>query len=211
MVIILRLKFITNKLFFICILLAVLVLYKFSFSENKCNNLYSKYYPIYEKKYRELLKNYELISDNYVFIPAGVINLTFMRLNNIFLINKGLNDNVIENSYVVNQDGLVGIVKKVYNDYSVAQLVTSKNLNIAVEINDCYGTLVNRNNKAIVNDLINCKDVKVNDPVFTSKYGISSSNILTGHVSKVLDDKIYINYSFNPYTLKYVGIIYDGY
>jgi cell shape-determining protein MreC len=174
------------------------------------SNMKESYKPNYNQKYIDLLQTFDLIGENYSFIPAKVINLSVLRIGDLFLLNKGLNDNVLNNSYVVDQDGLVGVIKKTFNNYAVGQLKSSNNLKIAVEINDCYGTLVNKNNKSYVSDLINCENVKVNDSVFTSKFSISSSNILVGHVKKVENGRIYVKYVSNPYKVKYVGIVYDN-
>ena len=200
-----------KKYYFVFVLTCILVILVINKSRYDYGSLYIKYAPNYKEKYYDLLDSIDLIKEEYSFIPGEVINLSIMRVNNIFLINKGSNDNVINNSYVVSKDGLIGVIKKVYKNFSVAKVISSKNLNIAVEINDCYGTLFNNNSKSYVTDLINCKEVKTGDPVFTSKYSVSSSNILIGYVSKIQNNKIYIDYSFNPYKLKYVGIIYDKY
>lgn len=201
--------FIKKLILTICLVLFLFTI-KINFGCSNYNNLYYKYIPNYNDKYQDLLKQYELINENYNFISAEIIDLSVLKIGDLFLVNKGLNDNVLENSYVVDEDGLVGVIKKVFNNYSVVQLKSSPNLKIAVEINDCYGTLIN-NKSSYINDLINCDNINVNDPVFTSKYSISSSNILVGYVKKVKDNKIYIKYNSNPYKSKFVGIIYDSY
>ena len=199
-----------RKIILIVSLLLFLFCIRVNFQTHNYNNLYYKYVPNYSEKYNDLLTQYELINENYNFIPAEIIDLSVMKIGNIFLINKGINDSVIENSYVVDSTGLVGVVKKAFKNYSVVQLKSSSNIKIAVEINDCYGTLTNKGS-SYIDDLINCNDVNINDPVFTSKYSISSSNILVGYVSKIKDNKIYIRFSSNPYKNKFVGVVYDSY
>ena len=204
-------KYIIRNFIFTFIILVFIILYTFLSHNKNYKKMYLKYQPDYTDKYQEILSSYELLSDNYIFIPAQILKISNFKINNLFFINKGTDDNIVENSFVVNYDGLVGIVKKTFKKFSVVQLITSKNVSISVEINDCYGTLRNSNNQSYVEDLINCQNVNVNDPVFTSKYSKSSSNILIGHVKDIKDNKIYISYSFNPYKLKYFGVIYDNY
>ncbi|MBR5662725.1 MAG: hypothetical protein IKX00_03610 [Bacilli bacterium] len=202
-------KVIIKKIIFISSLVLFLFLFNINIKSVNRGNLYYKYIPNYYEKYNDIVNTYDLINENYNFIPAEVINLSILKIGNLFLINKGLDDNVIQNSYVVDSSGLVGIVKKVFSNYSVVELKSSNNLKIAVDINDCYGTLINYHNKSFISDLINCSNVNKGDPVFTSKYSISSSNILVGYVEKVNNDKIYIKYVSNPYKTKYVAVIYD--
>ena len=184
--------------------------YKISFSECNYFKMFQKTIPNYEENYKSLKNNYELIRENYSFIPAEVINASVKKINNLFLINRGSEDNIKNNSFVVNEDGLVGEVIKVFNKYSVVRLITSNDTNIPVEINNCYGTLKVKRNKYYVDDLINCDDVKKDDPVFTSKYNYSSSNILIGKISKTNNNKLYIKYNLNPYKVRYVGVINDN-
>ncbi|MBO4601270.1 MAG: rod shape-determining protein MreC [Bacilli bacterium] len=175
------------------------------------NNQVSKveYIPKYQELYNELKNDYELMQEYYSFTPAEIINISFNKLNNIFLINKGLEDGISEKSFVVNNEGLVGEVVKTFKNYSVIRLIYSSKTKVAIETNDCYGTLNVKNKNMIINDLINCENVKTGDPVFTSKYNYSSSNILIGYISKVLNGTIYIKSVINPYKLKYVGVIND--
>ena len=200
------------RTFIFSIILLLIILYFLNFNErfnSKCNynDLKLIYTPNYKEKYDELLSNYELINENYTFIPAQITNPLNMKIHKIFYLNKGSKDKVLNNSFIVNEEGLVGIVKKVFDNYSVAELISSSKTNIPVEINECYGTL----NKGFISDLINCDDVNINDPIFSSKYSKSSSNILIGYVKKIDKNKIYVRYSVNPYKLKYFGIIYDEY
>ncbi len=192
------------------VILIFIYSYKISFSKQDYLKIYQNGAPNYKKNYNELKKNYELMLENYDFIPAEIINLSIKKVNNLFLVNKGSSDNVQNNSFIVNEDGLVGEIVKVYKNVSIVRLITSKYTNIPVEINNCFGTLRVKNNKYIVSDLINCSDVKKGDPVFTSKYNYSSSNILIGSINKINNNNLYIKYSFNPYKLRYVGIINDS-
>jgi cell shape-determining protein MreC len=168
--------------------------------------MYEKYVPNYKEKYDEVIDTYELVNEKYNFIPAQTMGFSNYKIDSIFYLNKGLNNGVMEGSYVVSNEGLVGVIKKVYKNYSIAQLISSKSINIAVEINGCYGSL----NNSVISDLLNCDDININDPVFTSKYSISSSNILVGYIDKITDNKIYVRYVYNPYKIRFVGIIYDN-
>lgn len=193
------------------VMIISIVVFEIAIFKPNYKKLENKYIPNYEKKYLELLNNYDFLKENYVFIPARVIMLNNKKITNLFYIDKGKENNVLVNSYVVNSDGLVGIIQKVYDKFSIAKIISSSDINVAVEINDCYGTLKNIKNEMVVEDLINCQMVNPKDPVFTSKYSISSSNILIGYVKKVEKDKIIISNNLNPYKVKYVGVVYDSY
>ena len=202
-------KIVVNFIITIVLILCIFM-YKISFTKNNFQKLIKNSIPKYKKEYKEIKNTYDLLKENYTFTPAEIINLSIKKLNNLIIINKGSNDGIKELSFVVNSDGLVGETIKVFKDFSIVRLIYSNKTNIAVEINECFGTLRVKNNKYYINDLINCSNVEKNDAVFTSKYNYSSSNIPVGKVKKIEKDKIYITFNVNPYKIRYLGVINDN-
>ena len=202
-------KIVVNFIITIVLILCIFM-YKISFTKNNFQKLTKNSTPKYEKEYKEIKNTYDLLRENYTFTPAEIINLSIKKLNNLIIINKGSNDGIKELSFVVNSDGLVGETIKVFKDFSIVRLIYSNKTNIAVEINECFGTLRVKNNKYYINDLINCSNVEKNDVVFTSKYNYSSSNIPVGKVKEIEKDRIYITFNVNPYKIRYLGVINDN-
>lgn len=202
-------KIVVNFIITIVLILCIFM-YKISFTKNNFQKLTKNSIPKYEKEYKEIKNTYDLLKENYTFTPAEIINLSIKKLNNLIIINKGSNDGIKELSFVVNSDGLVGETIKVFKDFSIVRLIYSNKTNIAVEINECFGTLRVKNNKYYINDLINCSNVEKNDAVFTSKYNYSSSNIPVGKVKEIEKEKIYITFNVNPYKIRYLGVINDN-
>jgi len=202
---------IVTKFIFTIMLIVSIYLYKLStFGTDKVDFMCQKYIPNYKDKYDELIKNYGLMSEKYEYIPAQVRFISLSKINNLVMINKGKNDGVSENSFVVNEEGLVGIVKKTFAKKSLVRLIISNDTRISIETNECYGSLNISNNKKEISDLVNCSGVEIGDLVYTSKYNSSGSNILIGKIVNIKNDKLYIDFSFNPYKLKYVGVISDS-
>ena len=152
---------------------------------------------------------YDIINDNFDFIPAKVIDNYNGLIDNIFLINKGSNENIKNYSFVINGDGLVGQIVKTFNHYSVVRLIFSSKTKIGIETNGCYGTLHIDNGNLVIDDLINCGEVAIGDAIFTSKYNYSSSNILIGTIKNFSSTKIFVKPSVNKYKINYVGVIND--
>lgn len=171
---------------------------------------FSNYQPNYLEELNMIKEEYDLLNQKYNYIPAEVINLSVNRTDKLFVINKGFINNVKNNSFVVNSDGLVGVVIKTYKRFSIVKSILSNDIVLPVEVNNCYGTITNKDNKIIVKDLINCNNVEIGDNVFTSKYNYSSSNILIGNIKKISKDNFEIKTIINPYKIKYVGVINDS-
>ena len=199
------------KIVITVLLILSLYSYKIHIKNDSYKHVFDHVNIEYKKLYEELKEDYDLTKESAPnFIYAEVINLSLSKINNLILINKGSLDGVKEESFVVNKDGLIGIVKKVYNQSSVVRLITSPETTVAVETNECFGSLKVKNNNYIISDLINCEEIDINDSVFTSKYNYSSSNILIGTIKKIKDGKIYIKYAMNPYKIRFVGVISDN-
>ena len=95
------------------------------------------------------------------------------------------NVNVFENDVVLNNDGLIGIVTKTYDYYSIVTLITNKNSNISVKINDAIGILKTINNTLVVTDINNYEKVNVDDEIYTSGLGNLPDNIYIGKVKSI--------------------------
>lgn len=200
------------RIFLLILFVIIMVLQVFMLDNNdRYKMMYKKYVPDLEKEYFETANHYDVIDENFEFIPAKVVSNYNGILNNIFIVNKGSIDGVNAKSFVINEEGLVGEIVKTFKAYSVVRFIFSNETKLSIEINGCYGTLYSKNNRLFINDLINCENVSINDSVFTSKYNYSSSNILVGYISEIDKDNISIKPAINKYKIKYVGIINDNY
>lgn len=104
--------------------------------------------------------------------------------NEICILNtKGIKVNNI----VMNQYGLVGLVKNVKDKYSYVTLLTDIN-NLSVNVSSSYGTLSGyENGYFIIRNITNYDNVSINDDVYTSTLGNVKEKI---YIGKVADIKI---------------------
>lgn len=104
--------------------------------------------------------------------------------NEICILNtKGISVNNI----VMNQYGLVGLVKNVKDKYSYVTLLTDIN-NLSVNVSSSYGTLSGyENGYFIIRNITNYDNVSINDDVYTSTLGNVKEKI---YIGKVADIKI---------------------
>lgn len=198
--------------------IVVLFLFSFIFRNNIFNFIsYLNYMLLFDDTFNtnELLRieninlkkelNDLLLLNNIYYEGINIINSKVI-MNNIFdnkefTINKGNNDNVKTNSIVVNSNGLIGVVKKVYKDYSLCDLIHNKN--ISVKINNNYYIL--KYNEEFYID--NISNINKFDVVYTS--GISSypEGIVVGYVYSIIGSKAYIRSKVNFETINYVSIL----
>ena len=121
-------------------------------------------------------------------------------------------DNISKNAYVITNEGLLGIVDKVYHNFIIVKILTSQKTLLQVKINDCYG-LLKYNKSLVVTNISNYCNVKINDNVYTSNLGYLDEEILVGKVTNIIEDENEItnNYLIEPAVnfnnLNYVVVI----
>ncbi len=106
-------------------------------------------------------------------VIARIVSKTLIQARNTITLNVGEDDSVKVNMPVITDDGLVGRVVSVSRNYSIAQILYNRNLNISVKdqrsrvdgiLNyDGAGNLV-------INNVPKSADVKTGDIIITSPY-----------------------------------------
>lgn len=95
------------------------------------------------------------------------------------------------NNLLVNQDGLVGIIKELKKDYSECIMLPGIT-NLSVKIKESYGTIsVYENGLYVINDLSNYDSIAINDQVYTSIIGDIKTPVLVGTVYSIEEHDIY--------------------
>lgn len=178
------------------LLLIVFLLFIFSGSINRFliainPNLDTKNIELnYDKYLKEELDNIKKIN-NIEFNNDLNLQVSRVKYRNVYeysdtlTIYKGFKNNVFVNDVVLNNDGLIGIVTKTYDYYSIVTLITNKNSNISVKINDAIGILKTINNTLVVTNINNYEKVNVDDEIYTSGLGNLPDNIYIGKVKSI--------------------------
>ncbi len=99
----------------------------------------------YQSKMDTIFVQDSAFKQQYVFTAAKIVNNNLHHTNNYITLNRGSQHNIRPNSGVVSatSNGIVGIVKKVSNNYSVAMSIFHKETRISAKIkrNDYFGVL----------------------------------------------------------------------
>lgn len=178
------------------ILLGVFLLFLFAGQVNRFliainpNLNTSKIVINYDKHLKEELDNIKKIkdidfNDNLDIIVSRVKYRDVYEYSNTLTIFKGTKNNVNIGDAVLTNNGLVGVISKTYDYYSVVSLITNKKSNISVKINDAVGVLKLENGKLVVTSINNYKNISIGDEIYTSGLGNLPDNIYVGKVKKV--------------------------
>ena len=178
------------------ILLGVFLLFLFASQVNRFltainpNLDTSKIVINYDKHLKEELDNIKKINniefdDNLDIIVSRVKYRDVYEYSNTLTIFKGIKNNVNVGDAVLTNNGLVGVISKTYDYYSVVSLITNKKSNISVKINDAVGVLKLENSKLVVTRINNYKNISIGDEIYTSGLGNLPDNIYVGKVKSV--------------------------
>lgn len=129
--------------------------------------------------------------DSYDYFITSVIFRGYTEFYDHLTILGGNNYNIKNKMAVINSEGIIGIIDKVYENTSLVRLVSANNINLSVRINDSYGILNGyKNDSFIVTKLNYNDDVKVGDDVYTSNYSSIIENLYVGYVSEIIEDEL---------------------
>ena len=172
---------------------------------------------------KELL-NLNLILSDYTYVNSTIISRSNSLYNDYVTIDQGSNSNIQQNEAVISPDGLIGKVVEVYDDYSIVNLLTTREENnkvsVKIQINeeeyaDAILEHYDSNKNQYVLTLLSANTSIVEDMVVTTSGmgGVFPSNIMIGTVSEVEEInssialKIYVEPSVNFANIKYVKVV----
>ncbi len=145
------------------------------------------YYQDEEKKMADTITQYE-------YMMAHVVGNSITQAENYITLDKGARDGVTQDLGVADQNGVVGIVSKVSEHYSLVISVLNPKLRLSVMIknNESFGSLVwdgKDHRYAILEDLPRSVKFEVGDTIVTTGYTTSfPKNVPVGRVSESYDE-----------------------
>ncbi len=163
--------------------------------------------------YTQLKGNY--LNNKYQYIYSEIMyygtNNTFgyTYLNSGYVQGVKINDPVVYNNY------LVGVVSKVFNNYSKVMLLSNLNISIPVLINKTNGILTGSLSTSLtIQDINQLDNISIGDTVLTSGLnGTFPKNLIIGYVSNISGGKsnifktVSVDSDVNINNLKYLFIL----
>lgn len=124
----------------------------------------------------------------YPLLPAKVVSKLVTKIQGNFIINRGTNEEIKKGMPVLNQNGLIGVISEVADNYSVVKTLRNSNLNIAVTVQRIHvdGILSYDGNNLIIKNIPTTYDVQVGDRIETSDFSsLFPPSVPIGIVKKV--------------------------
>ncbi len=143
----------------------------------------------------------------------SLTRLSYQELYNdkVITIMGGKDKDYKQGNVLINDKGVVGVIKDVSEHTSIVNLLFALN-NFSVKINDAYGTISDyQDGYLIVKNISNYESVALNDEVYTSSLGQIHESLYVGYVYKILDHdfskEIYIKSDVDYNNLNYMYVV----
>ena len=156
--------------------------------------VYDEKLKYYQEEYQKMEQILEVKDYDYDVIYSKIVLRDIYEFYDEFTIGKGSKDGVSLQDLVVNQDGVVGIVKEVNNYSSTVLMLTSPKIELSVRIGDAYGILTSQDKKIVVKNITLDEKIEVGDSVYTSGLTSIPGGFLIGEVKEVRTDSLELEY-----------------
>ena len=163
-------------------------------TDNLMSSMYDEKLAYYQNEYEEMQKLLNIEVLDYQAIYSKVILRDIYAFYDEITIGKGSYDGVSKGDLVVNEKGVIGLVKSVNNHTSIVELLTNSNIELSVKINQSYGILTSVDNEIIVKNVKLDDEIKVGDFVTTSGLTSVPGEILVGKVSEIKTGTLGLEY-----------------
>lgn len=170
----------------------------------------------YKREYENISELFNIDTLGYHTVYGRVVLHDIYAFYEEITIGKGTRDGVKLQDLVINQDGVVGVVKKVNDHSSVVELLTSPNMELSVKIGSSYGILSCVDDQVIVKNIKLDQEIQVGDKVYTSGLTSIPGSSLVGTVQEIHTDNLDLEYvldinlNVNIHDITYVAIIRLG-
>lgn len=175
--------------------------------------LYDTKLEYYKKEYEDMQKLLQIKNTDYNIIYSKIILRDIYQFYDEITIGKGTSDGVKEQDLVINELGVVGIIKKADQHSSVVSLLTNSGIELSVRINHSYGILSSEDHEIIVKNIKLDQEIKEGDQVYTSGLTSIPGDVLVGEVKEIRTDGLELEYVLdvasvvNMQNLSYVAVL----
>ena len=176
-------------------------------------------HSIYNISFTDNLETHDSLRQKFIFTAAKVINKTNIGTKNILTIDKGEEQNIIEDSGVIMENGIVGFVRNVGSYYSTVMSIlhTDARVSAAIKNESAHGSLVWRGGDTrymYLEGIPSYETVAVGDTIVTSGYsnkfppGIEIGTVADWKVQDgQIDYNIKVKLNYNYFKTNHVFVV----
>ena len=178
--------------------------------------IYDTKLEYYKEQYREMQSLLNIPESDYEVTYGKIILRDIYEFYDEITINVGTSSGIKVQDLVINELGVIGVIKEAHKNSSVVELLTNKDMELSVRVGSSYGILSSKDEKIIIKNIKLNETIKEGDTVYTSGLTSIPKDIKIGTIKSISKDNLELEYILEVESLSrledinYVAILSGG-
>ena len=178
--------------------------------------IYDTKLEYYKEEYTEMQSLLNIPESDYEVTYGKIILRDIYEFYDEITINVGTSSGIKVQDLVINELGVIGVIKEAHKNSSVVELPTNKDMELSVRVGSSYGILSSKDEKIIIKNIKLNETIKEGDTVYTSGLTSIPKDIKIGTIKSISKDNLELEYILEVESLSrledinYVAILSGG-
>lgn len=178
--------------------------------------IYDTKLEYYKEEYTEMQSLLNIPESDYEVTYGKIILRDIYEFYDEITINVGTSSGIKVQDLVINELGVIGVIKETHKNSSVVELLTNKDMELSVRVGSSYGILSSKDEKIIIKNIKLNETIKEGDTVYTSGLTSIPKDIKIGTIKSISKDNLELEYILEVESLSrledinYVAILSGG-
>ena len=178
--------------------------------------IYDTKLEYYKEEYTEMQSLLNIPESDYEVTYVKIILRDIYEFYDEITINVGTSSGIKVQDLVINELGVIGVIKEAHKNSSVVELLTNKDMELSVRVGSSYGILSSKDEKIIIKNIKLNETIKEGDTVYTSGLTSIPKDIKIGTIKSISKDNLELEYILEVESLSrledinYVAILSGG-
>lgn len=178
--------------------------------------IYDTKLEYYKEEYMEMQSLLNIPESDYEVTYGKIILRDIYEFYDEITINVGTSSGIKVQDLVINELGVIGVIKETHKNSSVVELLTNKDMELSVRVGSSYGILSSKDEKIIIKNIKLNETIKEGDTVYTSGLTSIPKDIKIGRIKSISKDNLELEYILEVESLSrledinYVAILSGG-
>ena len=148
----------------------------------------------YKNEYNQMQSLLNIPKSDYEVTYGKIILRDIYKFYDEITINVGTSSGIQVQDLVINELGVIGVIKEVHQNSSIVELLTNKNMELSVRVDSSYGILTSQNDQIIIKNIKLNETIQVGDKVVTSGLTSIPKDIEIGTIKSIEKDHLELEY-----------------
>ena len=156
--------------------------------------IYDTKLEYYKEEYIKMQNILNIPECDYEVTYGKIILRDIYEFYDEITINVGTNRGIKVQDLVINELGVIGVVKETHKNYSIVELLTNQDLELSVRVASSYGILSSTDEQIIIKNIKLNETINIGDKVVTSGLTSIPKDMEIGTIKEIKKDNLELEY-----------------